>query len=155
MTHYALLRHGFDIHQNPRRLGSVPDEPFWLGLGHGGAPPSWLVGTTLWLISWEGVIKRRNMLYGWYEVAQVGTRAGVAAQHFASGRTGQLFDKPIGPLDSHPWFAKYQETHRAFRDGDPTDITEHIAELISLTQSAGFQAPSDAWDHVMDAPTSF
>ena len=154
MTHYAVLRHGFDIQQNPRRLGPASDEPFWLGLGHGGASPSWLVGNTLWLVSWEGVLKMRHMLWGWYEVEHVGTRAGVAAQHYASGQTGQLFDRSVGPLDVQPWFTKFQEAHRAFRDGDPTDITEHLADLIGLTQAAGFRAPSDAWDHVMDAPTS-
>ena len=92
MTHYAVLRHGFDIHQNPRRLGPPSAAPFWLGLGHGGAAPSWLVGNTIWLVSWEGMIKMRHMLWGWYVVAHVGTRASVAAQYFASGHDGQLFE---------------------------------------------------------------
>ena len=32
MTHYAVLRHGFDIHRNPDRLGPPSDEKFSLAL---------------------------------------------------------------------------------------------------------------------------
>ena len=30
MTHFAVLRHGFDIHRNPDRLGLPSEETFWL-----------------------------------------------------------------------------------------------------------------------------
>jgi hypothetical protein len=96
----------------------------------------------------------RHLLWGWYVVSRVGTRAGVSAQYFASGRDGQLFERGLGPLDAHAWFTKFRETERPFRDGEPVDVSEHLGELITLAQAAGFRTPSDAWDHVTDAPTS-
>lgn len=156
MTHFAVLRHGFDIHRNPDRLGPPYDEPFWLGLGHGGGPPSWLVGNTLWLISWEGVLKMRHVLWGWFTVDHVGQRAGVAAQHYASGSEGHLFERGLGPLDLQPWFDRFLESHRKFRDGEPTDVSEHFGELMTLAQSAGFRTPAaSAWDQVAQGPAAY
>jgi hypothetical protein len=100
------------------------------------------VGNSLWLVSWEGVLKMRHILWGWFVVDHIGQRAGVAAQHFASGREGHLFTRGLGPLDMQPWFDRFLENHRKFRDGEPTDITEHVGELLALTQSAGFRAPA-------------
>ena len=78
MTHYAVLRHNFDIQHNPDRLGpGYDDEKFWLSVGSGGDSRSWLVGNLIWLISWEGFMKTHHVVSGWYKVDQVGKRAGV------------------------------------------------------------------------------
>src|ERR1035437_7074122 len=88
MIHYAVLRHGFDISRNPTRLGGSHDEPFWLKLGHSGEPPRWLTGNVLWLVSWEGTMKMRHMLYGWYVVERVGKCQAVISQYTACGHEG-------------------------------------------------------------------
>ncbi len=98
MIHYAVLRHGFDISRNPARLGGSHEEPFWLKLGHGGETPRWLIGNVLWLVSWEGTLKMRHMLYGWYAVEHVGKCQAVISQHTASGHEGCLFPYALGPL---------------------------------------------------------
>lgn len=143
MTHYAVLRHGFDVHRNPDRLGPLHDDArFWLGLGPGGEPPSWLVGNVLWLISWEGFMKTHHVITGWFVAEHVGRRAGVVAQHDVTGNDGELFPRGVGPLDMHAWFHKFAESHRRFREGEPTDLGEYAGELIALARNAGLRVPA-------------
>ena len=144
MTHYAVLRHGFDIHRNPApaRLGGNHDETFWLNLGHEGAPPSWLVGNVLWLVSWEGTMKMRHMLYGWYTVDRVGKCNAVVAQNCAAGNDGCLFPNALGPLDMQPWFLKFVETHKRFRDGEPTEVSGCLDDLRAFVRNAGCPLPA-------------
>jgi hypothetical protein len=156
MTHYAVLRHGFDIHHNPDRLGPRNDEEkFWLSLGSGGESPSWLVGNTLWLISWEGFMKTHHVICGWYTVSRVGKRAGVVAQHYAAGNEGELYPRALGPLDVHPWFHKFVEAHRKFREGEPTDLEEFTNDVLSLARGAGARVPAAAaWGEVAQGPAA-
>jgi hypothetical protein len=142
MIHYAVLRHGFDISQNPARLGGSHEEPFWLKLGHGGDSPRWLTGNVLWLVSWEGTMKMRHMLYGWYVVEHVGKCQAVISQHTASGREGCLFPYVLGPLDPQPWFLPFVEAQKRFRDGEPTDITPILDHLRTFVRNAGCQVPA-------------
>ena len=142
MTHYALLRHGFDISRNPVRLGGSHDEPFWLKLGHAGEPPKHLAGNVLWLISWEGTMKMRHMLYGWYIVQRVGKCHAVVTQHTATGNDGALFPYPLGPLDQQPWFPPFAASHRKFRDGEPTDITPILGDMLTFVRNAGCVSPA-------------
>ncbi|MFO0954638.1 MAG: hypothetical protein U0835_26440 [Isosphaeraceae bacterium] len=144
MTHYAVLRHGFDVSRNPARLGGSRDAAFWLKLGHSGEPPRHLVGNTLWLVSWEGSVKTRHMLYGWYNVDRVGKCSAVVTQNTACGNEGALFPYPIGPLDLQPWFPAFAESHRGFRDGEPTDITPILDDLLAYVRHAGLAAPATA-----------
>jgi hypothetical protein len=142
MTHYAVLRHGFDISRNPVRLGGSHDETFWLKLGHGGESPKHLVGNVIWLISWEGTMKMRHMLYGWYVVERVGKCNAVVTQHTATGNEGALFPYPLGPLDQQPWFLPFVESHRGFRDGEPTDVGAILSELQTFVRNAGCIGPT-------------
>jgi hypothetical protein len=141
MTHYAVLRHQFDVHRNPDRLGPIGDDKFSLAMNPGGEPPSWLNGNVVWLISWEGFMKTHHVVTGWFTVSQVERRHGVVANYSACGNDGELFPRPLGPLDMHPWFHKFVEAHRRFREGVPTDLGEHIGEVIALARSAGYRVP--------------
>jgi hypothetical protein len=156
MAHNAVLRHDFDIRRNPKRLGPPSEETFWLPLGHGGESPTWLVGSVLWLISWEGFMKTRHILNGWFEVSRVGKRPGVVAQHFACGNEGAVYVPGLGPIEQRPWFQKFVESNRRFRDGEPTDVEEHLGELLTLARSAGQRVPTTPeWDQVAHGPASF
>jgi hypothetical protein len=142
MTHYAVLRHGFDVSKKPDRLGGSHDDPFWLKLGHTGGTPTWLVGNVLWLVSWEGAMKTRHMLHGWFAVTRIGKTNAVSAAHTACGTEGCLFPAALGPLDPQPWFLKFVETHRAFREGEPTDVSAHLDDLAAFARNAGCAVPS-------------
>ncbi len=142
MTHYAVLRHNFDIQHNPDRLGPGHDERFWLSLGGGGDPRSWLVGNAVWLVSWEGFMKTHHVLSGWYIVDNVGKRAGVVAQHYAPGNEGVIFARGVGPLDMREWFHKFVEDNRKFREGEPTAIDAYLNELTTMSQAAGYRVPA-------------
>jgi hypothetical protein len=144
MTHYAVLRHQFDIHRNPDRLGPIYDEKFCLTLNPGGDPPSWLVGGVVWLISWEGFMKTHHVVSGWFQVDHVGKRHGVVAHHYAGGANGELFPRVVGPLDMHSWFHKFVEAHKQFREGEPTDLKDYVSELFTLARSAGYRVPDEA-----------
>jgi hypothetical protein len=145
MTHYALLRHGFDIARKPDRLGGSHDDPFWLklnhGHGHSSEKPTWLPGNVVWLVSWEGTMKMRHMLCGWFVVERVGKCNAVIATHTACGTEGSLFPYALGPLDQQPWFLKFVENHRKFRDGEPTDISENLDDLTAFVRNAGCTVP--------------
>jgi hypothetical protein len=141
MIHYAVLRHGFDISRNPDHLGGSHDESFWLKLGHGGEPPLWLIGNVLWLVSWEGTMKMKHMLYGWYVVEHVGKCQAVISQHTASGNEGCLDPYALGPLDQQPWFLPFVEGQKRFRDGEPTDITPILDHLRTFVRNAGCEVP--------------
>ena len=143
MIHYAVLRHGFDITRNPARLGGNHEETFWLKLEHEREKPSWLVGNVLWLVSWEGTMKMRHMLYGWFKVEHVGKCHAVVTQHFASGNEGCLFPHALGPLDMQPWFLKFAESTRTFRDGDPTDLGPYLHDLLGFARNAGCPVPAE------------
>jgi hypothetical protein len=143
MTHYAVLRHNFDIQHNPDRLGpGHGDERFWLSLGSGGGTPSWLVGNIVWLVSWEGFMKTHHVVVGWFKAEQVGRRAGVVAQHYVSGNEGVIYPRGVGPLDMRPWFHKFVEANRKFREGEPTDIEEYTSDMFTLCQAAGYHVPT-------------
>ena len=144
MTHHALLRHGFDISKNPPRLGGNHDEPFWIKLGHGGEPPKHLVNGVIWLISWEGTMKMRHMLYGWFKVRQVGKCNAVTVSHCLSGTEGALFPHALGPLDQQPWFLPFVEGQKEFRDGDPVDVAPILDDLLTFVRNAGSPAPTEA-----------
>jgi hypothetical protein len=141
MTQYVVLRHQFDIHRNPDRLGPVSDYKFCLTMNPGGAPPSWLAGNLVWLVSWEGFMKAHHVIVGYFEVSTVERRHGVVANYAACGDTGVLFPQPLGPLDIHAWFHKFVEANRSFRDGAPTDLGESADELLALTRGAGYAGP--------------
>lgn len=141
MTHYAVLRHQFDVHRNPDRLGPVSNEKFCLTMTPGGEAPSYLVGNTVWLISWEGFMKTHHVTIGWFQVSHVGRRHGVVANHFAGGSQGVLFPRGLGPLDLNEWFHTFVERNPRFREGEPTDLGAFAVELINPTRSAGFPAP--------------
>lgn len=141
MIHYAVLRHGFDLSRDPVGMTGDHEGPFWLKLGHGGGPPDWLVGNVLWLVSWEGALKMRHMLYGWFVVEQVGNCQAVVSRHTASGREGCLFPQALGPLDQHPWFPPFVESHGRFRDGEPTDVTPILDHLRTFVRNAGCPVP--------------
>ena len=152
MTHYAVLRHNFDIQHNPDRLGpGYDDEKFWLSLGSGGDSRSWLVGNVIWLISWEGFMKTHHVVSGWYKVDQVGKRAGVVSQHYAAGQEGEIFGRGVGPLDMREWFHKFVEACPRFREGEPTVIDDYLKELVAMSQAAGYRVPlppaASAADH--------
>ncbi len=156
MTHHAVLRHGFDIHRNPDRLGPPCDETYCLLLNPQGLPHASLEGTILWLISWEGFMKPQHVLNGWFRVSHVGKRHGVVAQHYLSGNDGSMFARGLGPLDSQGWFPKFIEAHRRFRDGEPTDVDDHVEPLLALTRAAGFTVPAvSAWDEISQGPAAF
>jgi hypothetical protein len=142
MTHYAVLRHGFDVHRNPDRLGPLDDESrFCLNLGVGGGPPSWLVGNAVWLISWQGFMKTHHVVTGWFLAERVERRAGVVAQHAVCGNDGELFARGVGPLDMHAWFHKLVESDRRFREGEPTEVDAFADDLTALARNAGFRVP--------------
>jgi hypothetical protein len=141
MTHYAVLRHQFDIHRNPDRLGPLHEEKFCLTMNPGGDAPNWLVGHVVWLVSWEGFMKTHHIVPGWFKVDHFGRRHGVVTHHYAAGTDGELFPRPVGPLDMHPWFHSFVEAHRGFREGHPTDLGSHLGELIALARSAGYRVP--------------
>ena len=143
MTHYMVLRHNFDVHRNPDRLGQLGDgEKFCLPLNGQGGSPSWLTGNTVWLISWEGFMKTHHVVVGWFTVDQVGKRHGVVAQHYIGGNEGELFARGLGPLDMHPWFHKFVEANRKFREGEPTEVGEYLGELLTLARGAGYRVPA-------------
>lgn len=143
MTHYAVLRHNFDIQHNPDRLGpGYDDERFWLSLGSGNDSRSYLVGNTVWLISWQGFMKTHHVISGWFKVEHVGKRAGVVAQHYASGNEGVILGRGVGPLDMREWFHKFVEENRKFREGEPTDISGYLTELLAMTQADGYRVPA-------------
>ena len=139
MTHYAVLRHQFDVHRNPDRLGPVSDHKFCLTMNPGGEAPTGLVGNVVWLISWEGFMKTHHVVTGWFKVSLAEKRHGVVARHCAYGDDGELFPRGLGPLDVHAWFHKFVEANRRFREGEPTDLGDHLGELIALTRSAGYR----------------
>ena len=142
MTHYAVLRHNFDIQHNPDRLGpGYDDEKFWLSLGSGGESRSWLVGNVIWLISWEGFMKTHHVVSGWYKVEHIGKRAGVITQHYAAGAEGVIFGRGVGPLDMREWFHRFVEANPKFREGEPTDIGEYLNDLVTMSRAAGYQVP--------------
>lgn len=141
MTHYAVLRHQFDIHRNPDRLGPVSDDKFCLTMNPGGEPPSWLEGNALWLISWEGFMKTHHVVNGWFVVSHIERRHGVVAHHCACGNDGELFPRGLGPLDMHAWFHRFADAHRAFRGGEPTDLGDDLRELTALARTAGYRIP--------------
>ena len=141
MTHYVVLRHQFDVHRNPDRLGPVSDHQFCLTMNPGGEPPSWLVGNVVWLVSWEGFMKAHHVIVGWFEVGAAERRHGVVAHYAACGDIGALFPRPLGPLDIHGWFHTFVEANRRFRDGAPTDLGEYTGELLALTRGAGYAGP--------------
>jgi hypothetical protein len=155
MTHYAVLRHSFDIRRNPDRLGPPSDEAFRLALGSAGDVPSGLVGNVLWLISWETLVKTRHVLNGWFVVGSAGKRAGVVAQNFVGGNEGALFVPGLGPLEAQAWFEQFAESKRQFRDGEPTEIDDHVNELVTLAKAAGQRVPTAEWDQVSQGPASF
>lgn len=141
MTHYAVLRHQFDIHRNPDRLGPVSDTKFCLTMNPGGDSPSWLVGNVVWLISWEGFMKTHHVVSGWFKASHADKRHGVVAHHCICGSEGELFPKAMGPLDMQAWFHRFVDTHRKFREGEATDLEDSVVELISLARSAGYRVP--------------
>ena len=144
MTHYAVLRHNFDVHRNPNRLGPlVDDEKYCLTLNNSGESKSFLVGNVVWLISWEGFMKTHHVVCGWFLVDQVGKRHGVVAQSYAGGNDGSLFPRGAGPLDVNPWFYKFVEANRKFREGEPTDLGEYAHELFMLARGSGYPVPSE------------
>jgi hypothetical protein len=155
MTHFAVLRHGFDIRRNPDRLGPPSDERFCLALNSSGDLPGWLDGNVVWLISWEGFMKTHHVICGWFTVSHVGKGPGVVARHQISGDDGELFARGVGPLEIHPWFHKFVDANRKFRDGEPTDLGESAAELLALARGAGYRVPAGpAWDQVSQGPAS-
>jgi hypothetical protein len=158
MTHYAVLRHHFDIHRNPDRLGPLyDDEKFCLALNGHGEPPTWLVGNVVWLVSWEGFMKTHHVICGWFRVSQIGKRHGVVAQHYAGGNDGELYPRGLGPLDMHGWFHKFVEANRRFREGEPTEIDEHLNDLVTLARVPGYRVPpveAPAWEQVTHGPAS-
>lgn len=156
MTHYAVLRHNFDIQHNPDRLGpGYDDEKFWLSLGSGGESRSWLVGNVIWLISWEGFMKTHHVVSGWYIVEQVGMRAGVITQHYAAGNEGTIFGRGVGPLDMREWFHRFVEANPKFREGEPADIGEYLNDLVTMSRAAGYSAPSESTtDQVAHRPAT-
>ena len=155
MTHYAVLRHGFDIHRNPDRLGPHCDEKYCLALNGSGDPPAGLEGNIVWLISWEGFMKTHHVICGWFRVSQIGKRHGVVAQHYVSGDEGEMFARGLGPLDMHEWFHKFVEANRKFRDGEPTEVDEYLNEILTLARGAGCRVPDGpAWDQVAQGPAS-
>ena len=95
--HYAVLRHGFDIHRNPDRLGPAVRREVLPALNGSGDPPPGWKGTSLWLISWEGFMKTHHVICGWFTVSQLGKRHGVVAQHYVSGDDGEMFPRGLGP----------------------------------------------------------
>ncbi len=153
MTHFAVLRHGFDIHRNPDRLGPAGDEKYSLTLNGSGEAPSWLEGNVVWLISWEGFMKTHHVVSGWFRVSQIGKRHGVVAQHHAGGDEGEMFARGLGPLDMHDWFHQFVEANRKFRDGEPTDVDAYVGEILTLARGAGYRVP--AHDPVTQGPASF
>jgi hypothetical protein len=158
MTHFAVLRHGFDIHRNPDRLGTAGDEKFNLTLksssGGGGELPTGLEGNALWLISWEGFMKTHHVVVGWFVVSQVGKRHGVVAQPYAGGDDGVMFPRGLGPLDMHDWFHKFVEANRRFREGEPTDLGDHVDEVLTLARGAGYRVPAASAQNVTQGPAS-
>ena len=144
MSHYAALRHGFDIHRNPDRLGPACDEKFCLTLSGSGDPPTWLEGNVIWLISWEGFMKTHHVICGWFTVSQIGKRQGVVTQHYVSGDDGEMFPRGLGPLDMHDWFHKFVEENHKFREGEPTDVAGYLSELLTMTQAAGYRVPAES-----------
>ena len=145
MTHYAVLRHNFDIQHNPDRLGpGYDDEKFRLSLGSGSDSRSYLVGNVLWLISWEGFMKTHHVVSGWYNVEHVGKHAGVVTTHYAAGNEGVIFGRGVGPLDMREWFHKFVEENRKFREGEPTDVGGYLAELLTMTQASGHRLPAES-----------
>lgn len=141
MTHYAVLRHQFDIHRNPDRLGPVTDHKFCLTLNPGGEPPSAFVGNVFWLISWEGFMKTHHIVSGWFRVACTEKRHGVVTHQCACGDDGELFPRGVGPLDTQAWFHRFVEANRRFREGEPTDLGGYAGELTALIRSAGYRVP--------------
>jgi hypothetical protein len=155
MSHFAVLRHGFDIHRNPDRLGPVCDEKFCLLLNSSGDTPSWLEGNVIWLISWEGFMKTHHVICGWFRVSHVGKRQGVVAQHYVSGDEGAMFARGLGPLDMHDWFHKFVEGNRRFRDGEPTDINAYVGEIESLARGVDYRIPvGPVQDQVAQGPVT-
>ncbi len=142
MRHFAVLRHGFDIHRNPDRLGPIGDEKFCLSLNTTGEPAAGLEGNALWLISWEGFMKTHHVVSGWFVASQIGKRHGVVAQPYASGNDGEMFARGLGPLDMHDWFHKFVENNRRFREGVPTDLGEYTDDILSLARGAGYRLPA-------------
>jgi hypothetical protein len=156
MKHYAVLRHGFDIHRNPERLGPPGDEKFCLSLNSHGDPPGWLEGNVVWLISWEGFMKTHHVICGWFKVGHIGKRHGVVVQHYLGGEEGAMFPRGLGPLDMHDWFHRFVEANRHFREGEPTDLEDYANELISLARSVGYPLPAaPAVDPVAHGSASF
>lgn len=146
MTQYAVLRHQFDVHRRPDRLGPISDHRFCLSMNPGGESPSWLVGNIVWLVSWEGFMKTHHVVAGWFQVGSADRWHGVVAHHCAYGDEGELFPRGLGPLDMQAWFHKFVEAHRRFREGEPTDLGDYAGELTAFARSAGFRVPevSDA-----------
>lgn len=143
MTHYAVLRHNFDVHRNPDRLGPLyDDDKFCLAMNGASEPPPGLAGNVAWLISWEGFMKTHHVVVGWFKVENFGKRHGVVAQHYVSGNDGELFGRGLGPLDMHPWFYKFVEANRRFRDGEPTELGDYVHELLTLARGAGYRVPA-------------
>ena len=142
MKHFAVLRHQFDIHRNPDRLGPISDDRYTLTMNPGTEPPNYLVGNVVWLVSWEGFMKTHHVIVGWFEVSHVEKRHGVVAHQCACGNQGILIPRGLGPLDMHDWFHKYVETNRRFREGEPTDVGEYASELIALARSGGYPVPA-------------
>lgn len=143
MTHYAVLRHHFDIHRNPDRLGPLyDDEKFCLALNGHGEPPPGLVGNVVWLISWEGFMKTHHVVVGWFQVSHVGKHRGVVTHRYLGGNEGALFTRGVGPLDMQPWFHKFVEANRKFREGEPTQVDEYLDDLQILARSAGYALPA-------------
>jgi hypothetical protein len=154
MKHYAVLRHHFDIHRNPDRLGPLDvDEKFCLALNAQDRQSSSLVGNVVWLISWEGFMKTHHVVSGWFQVSLIGKRHGVVAQQYAGGNEGELFPKGLGPLDMHDWFHTFVEAHRKFREGEPTEIDGYLGEILSLARAPGYRVPA-ALDPAAPSPVS-
>lgn len=141
MTHFAVLRHQFDIHRNPDRLGPISDDRFCLTMNPGVPAPHYLTGNVVWLVSWEGFMKTHHVIVGWFKVSHVEKRHGVVAHQCACGNEGVLFARGLGPLDMHAWFHRFVEANRRFRDGEPTDFAEFTPDLLSIVRSSGYPLP--------------
>jgi hypothetical protein len=142
MTHFAVLRHQFDVHRNPDRLGPISDDRFCLTMNPGAPAPSDLVGNVAWLVSWEGFMKTHHIVVGWFAVSHVEKRQGVVAHQCACGNEGVLFQRGLGPLDMHAWFHDYVADNRRFREGEPSDLGRYVDEVVALVRSSGYPTPA-------------
>ncbi|MGE3821809.1 MAG: hypothetical protein AB7I30_20540, partial [Isosphaeraceae bacterium] len=91
--------------------------------------------------SWEGTMKMRYMLYGWFKVQRVGKTNAVTATPCVAGNEGRLFPFALGPLDQQPWFLPFVEANKALRDGEPVDVAPILDDLMTYVRNAGLPVP--------------